>query len=129
MEIEVFFEENLKVNAKVGEHIVKTDQPVRAGGDNTANSPFELFLASIATCAGIFVKQFCASRGIDTKDIRIIQRQVFNPETHLVSNIDIEVKLPADFPEKYRDVIVKVVDQCAVKRHLMNPPAFSVKTV
>ncbi|NTV46670.1 MAG: osmotically inducible protein OsmC, partial [Chlorobiales bacterium] len=93
MEIEVFFEENLKVNAKVGEHIVKTDQPVRAGGNDTANSPFELFLASLATCAGIFVKQFCASRGIDTKGIRLIQRHVFNPETHMIGHIEIEVIL------------------------------------
>lgn len=128
MEIEVFFEENLKVNAKVGDHIIKTDQPTRSGGDNTAPAPFELFLASLATCSGIYVKQFCANREIETKDIRIFQRHTFDPETHMITHIEIEVVLPKDFPEKYRDAIVKVVDKCAVKRHITNAPEFSVKT-
>lgn len=127
MEIEVIFEENLKVNAKVGENIVKTDQPKRGGGDGSAASPFELFLSSIATCSGIYVKQFCKSRGIDPKTVKIIQKHTYNPDNKLIDNINIEVQLPEGFPEKYKEPILKAVDQCAVKRHLMNPPKINAE--
>jgi len=129
MELEVFFEDKLKVNAKLGDQIIRTDQSQAAGGDGSAPAPFELFLASIGTCSGIFVRHFCLQRGIDSTGIRIIQKHDFNPQTHMIEKVNIEVHLPEGFPEKYKDVIIKVVDQCAVKRHLQNPPAFNVTTV
>ncbi|HCC71975.1 MAG TPA: osmotically inducible protein OsmC [Bacteroidales bacterium] len=101
MELEVFFEENKKVNAKLNGHIIHTDQPKMAGGDESAPEPFSLFLASIGTCAGIYVKSFCDKRGIDSRNIRIIQRHRFNPETRLIDNIEPESVLPANFPDKY----------------------------
>ena len=60
-----------RVDAQVGKHLVRTDQPVGNGGEDTATSPFELFLAAIGTCAGIFVQGFCAKRGLPTDGIRI----------------------------------------------------------
>jgi len=129
MELEVYFEGKLQVNAKIGDQIIKTDQPIQGGGEGTAPAPFELFLASIGTCSGIFVKHFCASRGIDTDGIKLIQKHNFNPMTGMIEAIDIDVHLPEGFPEKYHSAIKKVVDQCAVKRHLMQPPQINVATV
>jgi len=126
MEIEVFFEENMKVNARVGKHILKTDQPERSGGDDTAPSPFEYFLSSIGTCAGIYVKRFCDQRGIDSSNIRILQKHNFDLKTHLIDRIEIEITLPEDFPEKYKPAIIKVANQCAVKKHLQTPPEIVV---
>jgi ribosomal protein S12 methylthiotransferase accessory factor len=127
MDIEVLFEDNMKVNARVGKHVLKTDQPERSGGDDTAPSPFEYFLASIGTCAGIYVKRFCDQRGIDPSNIRIVQKHNYNLKTHLIDKIDIEIKLPDDFPEKYRSAIIKVANQCAVKKHLQTPPEIEVE--
>ncbi|MFC2101207.1 OsmC family protein, partial [Bacteroidota bacterium] len=92
-----------------------------------APAPFDLFLASIATCSGIYVKSFCRSRNIDTSNITLIQRHSYNQEKRLIDQIEIEVHLPEDFPEKYKPMIQNVIDQCAVKKHLMNPPEFSIK--
>ncbi len=129
MKLEVFFEDNLKINAKVGDHTIKTDQPMQSGGENSAPTPFELFLASIGTCSGIFIKHFCASRGIDVSGIKLTQKHNFNPLTGLIEAIDIDVHLPEGFPEKYHGAIKKVVDQCAVKRHLMQPPQINVNPI
>jgi len=122
MELEVYFEENKKVNARLNGQVIATDQSKRSGGDESAPEPFSLFLASIGTCAGIYVKYFCEKRGIDSSKIRIIQRHTFNPETRLIDKIELEAVLPADFPEKYRSAVVNAMDLCAVKRHLNNPP-------
>jgi len=128
MELEVFFEENKKVNARLNGSVIRTDQSKRRGGDESAPEPFSLFLASIGTCAGIYVKYFCEKRGIDSSKIKIIQLHNFNPETRLIDRIELEAILPDDFPEKYRSAVVNAMDLCAVKRHLKNPPQIETFT-
>lgn len=118
-----------KVDAEYNGMTIKTDQSVRGGGEGSAPEPFSLFLASIGTCAGIYVKSFCDQRGIPTDNIRLVQKMGFNPETRMIDRIDVDIQLPADFPEKYRDAVVNAADLCAVKRHLLNPPKIQVKSV
>jgi putative redox protein len=107
-------------------HIIRTDQPLEAGGDGSAPAPFDLFLASIGTCAGIYVKSFCDQRGIPSENIRIIQNSEYNPETHMIGKIKLDIQLPNDFPVKYKDALINVANLCAVKKHLLNPPAIEV---
>jgi ribosomal protein S12 methylthiotransferase accessory factor len=133
MEIQVTFPGNKKVAAQVGEHTIMTDQPVKYGGDGTAPTPYEHFLASLATCAGIFILGFCKERGIPTEGVSLTQRLEFGqtlmggPAT--IEAIAIDINVPAGFPEKYLKTLVKVADQCAVKKTIVNPPAFKIQTV
>lgn len=129
MELEIFFEGGKKVNARMDDMIIKTDQPVRSGGEGSAPAPFDLFLASIGTCAGIYVKGFCDSRGIDSTGITIMQRNQYNRETKLIEKIELEARLPNDFPDKYRQAVINAMDLCTVKRHLKNPPEIATTTV
>jgi len=125
MDIEVFFEGNKGVNARVRNHVVKTDQPVNGGGDDKAVTPFELFLASLATCAGIYVKGFCDQRGIETEGISIVQHHTFNAKG-MVEKIVVSIKVPAGFPEKYVESLVAVAGLCKVKQHFAAPPEIEV---
>jgi len=126
MEMQIFFDGKKKVNAKYNGHIICTDQPVAAGGEDTASAPFDLFLASIGTCAGIYIKSFCDQRQIPAENIKIIQNMEYNPETRLISGIKLDIQLPADFPEKYKDAVINAANLCAVKKHLHNPPDIEV---
>ncbi|HNW98495.1 MAG TPA: OsmC family protein [Bacteroidales bacterium] len=128
MKIEVTFEGNKKVNANINGHIVKTDQPVTGGGEGTAPTPFELFLASLATCAGIYVKGFCDQRGISAENIHLFQDMEYDPATQMVKKINIDIQVPADFPEKYKEALINVASLCKVKKHIQQPPEFSVFT-
>jgi len=107
-------------------HIIKTDQPVSNGGQDSAPSPFELFLASIGTCAGIYVKSFCDNRSIPTDNIRIIQSTEYNKESGLPVNIKLDIKLPSDFPDKYKEAVISVAHLCKVKKSMASPPVFEV---
>ncbi|KAF0200413.1 MAG: OsmC family [Bacteroidetes bacterium] len=127
--MKITFEGKKKIIADFNGHRIVTDQPVRAGGDGSAPAPFDLFLASIGTCAGIYVKSFCDQRGISTEGISLEQEMKFNSETHLISELEIRIILPESFPDKYKDAVVNSANLCAVKRHLHNPPAMSVVTV
>jgi putative redox protein len=129
MEMEITFPGGARVDASFGPHTVRTDQPTKNGGDGSAPTPFQLFLASIGTCAGIYVLGFCRQRGLPSEGIRLVQRLRVEPATGMVGQIDLEIRVPADFPERYRDALVRSAEQCAVKKHMESPPRFSVQTV
>ena len=126
MKFEITFVENKKVNAHYRGFTISTDQPATLGGDNTAPSPFELFLASIGTCAGFYVAAFCQSRSIATDNITITQTVIRNDETRMAEKILIDVHLPPDFPEKYKDAVIKTAESCIVKKHLAQPPEIKI---
>ena len=124
--MEITFEGGKVVTAHYHGHSIKTDQTVNNGGGNTAPSPFDLYLASIGTCAGVYVKSFCDNRKIPTDNIKIIQSAEYDKESGLPVNIKLEILLPADFPEKYKTSVVNVAELCKVKKSIANPPVFEV---
>ena len=125
MDMIIDFSGGLKVDAHFRGHTIKTDQP----NDDTAPMPFELFLASIGTCAGIYVLGFCKQRNLPTEGIRIVQRNHANPMTGLMDNIELEIQVPPTFPEQYHAALVRSAELCKVKKTLENPPTFDVRTV
>jgi len=129
MELTVSFPGNKKVDASFKGFTIKTDQPVTNGGDGTAPSPFDLFLASIGTCSGIYVLDFCTKRGISLEKVRVVQTMKRDPETHMIAAVTLRLELPSDFPDKYKDSLIRAVDLCTVKKHIMKPPAFAIETV
>ncbi len=127
-QIVVTFPGGKRVDAQVGAHVVHTDQPVQGGGEDSAPTPFALFAASMATCAGIFVVGFCQKRGLPTEGIRVVER-LHHGEDGALAGVDLDIEVPASFPEKYRDALVRVADQCSVKRAIQAQPRFEVRTV
>ena len=126
--MEVTLDGGKVVTAHINGKTIKTDQSVRNGGGGTAPEPFELFLASIGTCAGIYVKSFCDQRGIPAEGIKIIQSVEFDPEKRVPSVIKLDIQLPSDFPEKYRSAVINAAELCLVKKTINNAPEFQVIT-
>ena len=118
-----------RVDAHFGPYTVRTDQPPFGGGSASAPTPFSTFLASLGTCAGIYVLGFCRQRNLPTEGLYLTQSVERDPVTHLVSDVSLEIHLPAGFPEKYKDAVIRTAEQCAVKKHLENPPKMSVKSI
>ena len=127
--MEIYFKGNKKVFANVNGFSVKTDQAIRSGGDGEYPEPFTLFLSSLGTCAGIYVKSFCDQRGIPTDQIKLTQEQHFDPARKIIGRIDIQIHIPADFPEKYESAVINSASLCAVKKHLREDIDVNVVTV
>jgi ribosomal protein S12 methylthiotransferase accessory factor len=124
MEMLIDFPGGARVDAHFGPFTVQTDQPPAS----SAPTPFATFLASIGTCAGIYVLGFCQQRGLPTEGIRLIQRVYNDPASGMVSKIDLEIQVPPTFPEKYLSSLVRSAELCAVKKHLEQPPQIDVFT-
>lgn len=128
MDIKVDFGTGAQVNAHFDGFTVATDQPEESGGSNSAPAPYDYFLASLATCAGFFVARFCQKRDIAMDGIAINMRNTRDEKTHLVDNIEIEIELPASFPQKYHSALIRATNECSVKKTLQNPPHIETVT-
>ena len=123
MEMMIDFPGGMRVDAHFGPFTIPTDQPPAS----SAPTPFATFLASLGTCAGIYVLGFCTQRALPTEGIRILQRMTTNPANSMVEKVDLEIQLPASFPEKYKEAVIRAADLCAVKKHFEKPPQIAVR--
>jgi ribosomal protein S12 methylthiotransferase accessory factor len=129
MELVINFPEGARVDAALGNMVIKTDQPPSGGGNGSAPTPFALFLASMGTCAGIYVLSFCKQRGLPTDEISIVQSMEMDPVTHMVKTVNLDIKVPVDFPQRYKSALIRSAQLCAVKKHLEKPPTFNIQTI
>lgn len=128
MEIVVGFPGGSRVDADFGSFTVHTDQPSGHGGQGSAPTPFQTFLAALASCAGLYVLAFCREREIPVAGIRLVQRSETDHATGMVRRIVIDIEVPESFPVKYRAALVRAAEQCTIKKHLEHPPAFAIAT-
>ena len=126
--MKVTFPGGHRVDAEYKGFHILTDQPVYAGGEGSAPAPFDLFLASIANCAGFYVLYFCNKRGIPSGDLSITMRMEKDPSTRMIGKLILDLFLPKEFPEKYTNAVVKAINSCSVKAHLLQPPEFNIST-
>ena len=128
MKMEIISAGGKKVNALYKGFTIKTDQSKEYDGDESAPEPFDMFLASIGTCAAINVIVFCQRHSINTEKIKLILLFERNQETKMIERIKIEIQLPGGFPEKYKNAVSRAADLCSVKKHMFNPPEFEIYT-
>ncbi len=114
----------MRVNAEYKGFTIQADQPVYAGGEGSAPAPFDLFLVSLATCAGYYMLAFCQKREIPTEKASVLMSTEKNPESKMIEKISLQLQLPPEFPEKYVKAIIRSVEACSVKAHIQKAPSF-----
>jgi putative redox protein len=127
-QLKVVFGEGLKVDVEYKGFVIKTDQPAREGGGGTAPAPFDLFLASIAACAGFYALAFCRERKIAVEGLAMNVTAEKGEGARLFEKITVTVDLPPGFPEKYKGAVVKAIDHCTVKANILQAPRFEIVT-
>jgi len=127
-ELKVIFGDKYKVDVDYKGFVVKTDQPVRDGGDGTAPAPFDYFLISLAACAGFYALAFCRERKISVEGLGVTMSTEKGEVSKLIDKITITVDLPPHFPEKYKFALGKAVDHCTVKANILKAPQFEIVT-
>jgi len=128
MAIRVTFPGGRRVDADFDGELIRTDQSKLSGGDGSAPAPFRLFLASIGTCAGIYILSFCQERNLPTDGIELIQQQEYDESGRRLAKITITINVPPDFPQKYHRALVHAANLCTVKKAIVDPPEFEVET-
>lgn len=104
-------------------------QPVNVGGflpprGAAGPAPFQLFLATIATCAGIYALEFLQAREISTEGMTLTLSYEWDEKKQACERVNIRLNLPPGFPDQYEKAVVRVMNLCSVKKHIMKPPEF-----
>lgn len=126
MEMLITLEEGMKVVAEFEGHRVVTDQPEKAGGTNSAPAPFDYFVASIGTCVGFYIKRYCQTKELDSSGISVHLATQRDEQSKAVTGFAMTIRVPPSFPEKLHGALIKVADQCAVKKTMLSNPAFHI---
>ena len=113
LDLEITFPGEKRVYATIDGHCIRTDEP--CGGKLYQNlpCPFHLLLTSIGTCLGSSILQFCDSQGIETSDIKILQRSDVSSDLN-INSISISILVPQNFPLRHEKSIVKAGRKCSV---------------
>jgi putative redox protein len=126
--VDILFPGGVAVEARFDGFSVITDQPADHGGQGSAPAPFDLFLASLGTCAGLYALRFCQERELSTEGLKLTLQTEKETEKPRLSKVKLAIQLPIDFPEKYRTAIIRAANRCTVKRTILDPPEFEVVT-
>ncbi len=115
--MKITFEGNKKVKVHVKNFDIWTDQPKNHGGDETAPTPIDLFLASLGSCSGVFVLNFLKQHALP-ENVYLTLEPVWNISDYVIDKIEVTIHIPADFPPKYEQALLEVARRCLVARHV-----------
>ncbi len=112
--VTTYYKGDMLFESKLGNHSVLIDVPAGMGGSDRGPTPPELFIASLGSCVGAFVANYCGKSGVDTKDMTVdVTFDKVEDPTRLV-NLKIEVNLPNGDCEKRQKAILRVAEHCPV---------------
>ncbi|MBN1113713.1 MAG: OsmC family protein [Oligoflexia bacterium] len=129
MDIKININDNFRVSAQIGSHVINTDQSVKDGGDDTAPTPFEIFCASLGMCAAHYINAFCRKRDIPSELVGISQTVTRNPDNKLDVTFDLNISFAENFPEKYKKAVLKAAEGCTIKKVIENKPVFRANVI
>lgn len=128
MDMQIYFPESGRVDTQFGGFTIETDQPLYVGESGGSPTLFGTLLASIATCTGIYISQFCQDHGLATDAAYLRLQAHTNTASGIVEEVELVIDLPAEFPDEYEQALVKAAENCTAQEYLELPPRINVRT-
>ncbi|MCC0093740.1 OsmC family protein [Streptomyces flavotricini] len=109
-------------------HQLRVDQPLGAGGTDTAPTPTELFAASLATCVAFYAGRYLLRHGLPRTglSVRTEFAMAADPPAR-VASVHVVVTPPPELPEERRAGLLAVASHCTVHNTLRQPPETTVE--
>ncbi len=110
-------------------HQIIVDQPLEQEGNDEGMTPPEIFIASLATCMGVYILNYCKNSGINPNDmtLNIKWEKASNPAR--IGNVKVDIKLPRYKNMEREQAIIKVAEHCLVHNTINMPPEISINLV
>lgn len=115
--MKITFEGNKKVNVRVKDFDIRTDQAISQGGEASAPTSIDLFLASLGSCSGVFVLNFLKKHNLP-ETVYLTLDPVWDIQEYVIEKVVVTIHIPKDFPEGYDNALVEVAKRCLVARHV-----------
>jgi len=102
------------------------DQPRDSGGDNTAMTPTQLFVASLAMCVGTYVLFFAKRHDIPVEGMKIEVDYQMARDPYRVGAIQVNVRLPARVSQQHLTGLQRSAEGCVVHNAFHDPPETTI---
>lgn len=126
MEMEIQFPGGQKIETRFKGVTLALGSEAGSPSEEPGLEPLDLFFVSLGLCAGKYVMEFCRSRNIPYEETLILLRTQWDENKKMHTRVHLEIQLPQGFPAKYKKAVLRAVNLCSVKKHILNPPAFEV---
>jgi uncharacterized OsmC-like protein len=108
-------------------HAVWVDQPSRDGGDDSAPTPTELFVASLAACVAFYGGRYLARHHLSSDGFGVeCSFDLAEDRPTRVGSITISVVLPETFPQERHEAFLAVVEHCTVHNSMRTRPEIAI---
>lgn len=107
-------------------HLLHVDQPVDVGGDDTAPTPTELFVASLASCVAFYARRYLHRHGLPTEGLAVSAGYVLGSRPARVTTLEVRLTPPQGLPVERREALLAVASHCTVHNTLVQPPEVTV---
>lgn len=122
-DLSVRYEDGDRLRVSIRGHELMVDQPLSDGGEDTAPTPTELFVAGLAACVGFYAERYLRRHQLTTDGLEVECSFAFAADRPArVGDIQIRLILPDGFPEDRRKALLAVVDHCTVHNSLRQAP-------
>lgn len=124
--IRVQHEWNDRFSVDVRGHRLYVDQPLADGGDDTAPTPTELLVASLASCVAFYARRYLTRHGLPTEGLSVSAAFTMASRPARVGHIDVQLTLPEGIPADRRAAALAVASHCTVHNTLADGPMVRV---
>lgn len=118
-----------KFEIAVRGHRITVDQPETMGGEDTAPTPTELFVASLASCSAFYARRYLSRHDLPVEGLRVETTYEMGTKPSRVSMFDVKVHLPAGVPEERHKALLAMINHCTVHSTLTHEPEVTISLV
>jgi len=111
----------------IREHVIHVDQPESDGGADSAPTPTELFVASLASCVAFYARRYLQRHGLPEDGLSVAAEAEFGAKPSRVAAITVALTLPDRVPQDKRAALLAVASHCTVHNTLEDPPQVSIQ--
>ena len=112
--VTTYYKGDMLFQSKVGDHILTIDVPPAMNGKDRGPTPPEVFIASLGSCVGAFVANYCEPKGVSTQDmtVDVTFEKAANPTR--LTDLQVQVNLPHAECNGREKAILRVAEHCPV---------------
>ncbi len=113
-----------------GAHVLRADEPVSVGGDDSGPGPYDLLLAGLGACTSMTLRMYAERRGLalDNVSVRLKHAKIHAEDCAdceesegRLDLIERELTISGDLDEAARAKLLEIADKCPVHRTLHGP--------
>jgi putative redox protein len=109
-------------------HTVLTDQPATAGGDDSAMTPVELFVAALGACAAFYAGRYLDRHGLDRDGLQVAAEfGMATDRPARVRWVTLKIRVPGGVPLRSQAALLAVVAHCTVHNTLRQAPEVAIE--